>query len=85
MWLIELARTLPANAQLDGFDISAEQFPPKEWTPSNIALQTLDCLAPLPDHLVGKYDIVHVGMVVMLIRNEDPTALIKNLIAMLSK
>ncbi len=41
-------------------------------------------LAPVPEELVGKYDIVHVGLIVMVVRNEDPGPVINNLMALLS-
>lgn len=84
IWLIETARSVPASTQLDGFDISAAQFPDKGWLPQNVTLSILDSLAPLPKHLVGKYDIVHIGLVVMLIKGENPVPLLKNVMAMLS-
>ena len=45
----------------------------------------LDSLAPLPDHLVGKYDVVHIGLLVMIIKNENPGPLMQNVIKMLSE
>lgn len=75
---------MSASTQLDGFDISADQFPDKGWLPKNVTLNTLDSLAPLPEHLVAKYDVVHIGLVVMIIKNENPTPLLKNVMAMLS-
>ena len=84
IWLIETARSVPASTQLDGFDISADQFPDRGWLPQNVTLSTLDSLAPLPEHLVGKYDIIHIGLVVMLIKGENPVPLLKNVMAMLS-
>ena len=52
--LIETARSLLAPSHLDGFDISDEQFADKGWLPKNVTLNTLDSLAPMPEHLVGK-------------------------------
>ena len=75
---------MPASTQLDGFDISADQFPDKGWLPKNVTLNTLDSLSPLPDHLIGIYDVVHVGLVVTIIKNENPVPLLKNVLAMLS-
>lgn len=75
---------MSTSAQLDGFDVSEDQFPDKGWLPKNVTLSTLDSLAPLPDHLVGKYDVVHIGLVVMIISNENPVPLLKNVMAMLS-
>lgn len=75
---------MSASAQLDGFDVSEDQFPDKGWLPKNVTLSTLDSLAPLPDHLVGKYDVVHIGLLVMIIKNENPVPLLNNVMAMLS-
>lgn len=36
--LLDLAKTLPADAQLYGFDISTAQFPDPEARPSNVFL-----------------------------------------------
>ena len=47
-------------------------------------LGILDMLAPIPEELVGKYDIVHVGLLIMVVRNENPTPLLENLISLLS-
>ncbi|MCJ1303443.1 hypothetical protein MMC08_006253 [Hypocenomyce scalaris] len=83
IWLIELAKTLPAATQLDGYDISSAQFPPKEWWPKNVNLQTLDALGAVPEELVGKYDVVHVGLLCVVVRNEDPAPVLKHLMALL--
>ncbi len=47
-------------------------------------LDLLDLLGPVPEELVGKYDIVHVGLIVMVVRNENPTPVLNNLMALLS-
>ena len=47
-------------------------------------LDVLDLLGPIPEELVGKYDIVHVGLIVMVVRNENPTPVLNNLMALLS-
>ncbi len=83
VWLVDLSRQLP-SAHLDGFDISDEQFPPKQWLPAKLSLQTLDVFSPIPDDLVGKYDIVHVRLFVLVVRNDDPTPILRNLTSMLS-
>jgi len=49
-----------------------------------VTFSILDMLAPVPEELVGKYDIVHVGLIVMVVRNEDPGPVINNLMALLS-
>ena len=44
---------------------------------------TLDILDEVPTHLVERYDIVHVGLLVLVARN-DPMPLLRNLVRMLS-
>lgn len=84
IWLIELAEKLPSTAQLDGFDISSAQFPAREWLPKNVNLTNLDVLAPVPEHLIAKYDIVHIGLFVTVVQDDDPLPLLDNLLLMLS-
>lgn len=43
-----------------------------------------DALAPISDDMAGSYDIVHVGLLVMIVKNEDPVPLLENLLSMLS-
>lgn len=84
IWLLETARTLPPTVHLSGFDISAAQFPNRAWLPENISLATLDITAPIPEEYRGRFDIVHVGLLVMAVRNNDPAALIRGLVDLLS-
>ena len=65
--------------------MSPAQFPKKEWWPQNVRLGTLDALGPIPEHLIGAYDIVHVGLFVMMIRNENPVPFLENVKLLLSK
>lgn len=85
IWLIELARTLPPSAQLDGLDISFEQCPPKEWLPDNISLIKHDVLSePLPS-LLKSYDIIHVQLFITILRDGNPVPMLQNLMKMLSE
>jgi len=83
IWLVDLARSVPASAQLDGFDLSTAHYPPKQFLPQNVNLQVGDALAPVPDHLVGIYDVVHVARIVLFVQNENPMPLIQNFMMML--
>lgn len=83
IWLIDLAKEYP-HVQCDGFDISSEQYPASGWLPSNITLSILDIHKPVPKHLRGQYDVVHVGLLVLVVAKDDPTPIVENLMALLS-
>ncbi|KAI1076814.1 S-adenosyl-L-methionine-dependent methyltransferase [Whalleya microplaca] len=83
IWLVDLARHLPSSAHIDGFDVDLTQSPPKEWLPLNVSLHNVDCLAPLPEHLLGQYDIVHVQLFHLAVHNNDPAPIIRNLVRLL--
>jgi hypothetical protein len=85
IWLTDLKSQLSPKAPLDGFDISADQCPPAEWVPENITLQTLDALAGVPEELIGKYDVDHLRLFVVVVQNGDPGPLIRNAVKMLSE
>ncbi|EDO04614.1 predicted protein [Sclerotinia sclerotiorum 1980 UF-70] len=87
IWLIDLAKELAENypsAQLQGFDISTAQFPPKGWLPKNVILDTLDILKPIPDSLREQFDVVHTGYLCLVVENGDPFPILDNLLALLS-
>lgn len=62
VWLLDLAKTLPANAQLYGFDISTAQFPDLEARPSNVFLYEQSVTSPFPEEYHGFFDIVAVRL-----------------------
>ncbi|KAL8768878.1 MAG: hypothetical protein Q9194_005591 [Teloschistes cf. exilis] len=84
IWLAEIARKLPSTAQLDGLDIDLSQVPPKKWLPPNINFQIYDVHDDPPAHLVEKYDIVHVRHLALVIKQNDPTLVLRNLLRLLS-
>ncbi|KAF4513172.1 hypothetical protein G6O67_000475 [Ophiocordyceps sinensis] len=61
-WLMDLARTVPGTIQLDGYDISDKQFPPRQLWPANVSLGLLNSLQDPPSSLTGQYDVVHLRM-----------------------
>lgn len=81
---MDVKREYPA-AQIDGFDISFAQCPPAEWLPEGVRLRELDLYEPLPAELEGIYDVVHLRLFFVVIRNNDPAPVLKNLLRMLSK
>ena len=85
IWLSKLSKEVSPSTQLDGFDISAAQFTPEQWLPSNVKLHTQNAFDTLPPQLVGKYDIVHIGTFCMVFKSmADFHKLLQNLIDMLS-
>lgn len=73
------------QAQSDGYDISPDQFPDRKRLPDNVSLSNLDALGPIPEELVGRYDVMHISLFVMLVRNEDPGPVLESLMRMLSE
>lgn len=84
IWLLDLARDLPASTQLDGFDISTAQYPAKEHLPPNVHLRILDILASdPPKDLQNQYDIVHIRLFIGVVCHGDPMPLLLNLVKLL--
>lgn len=82
-WLIDVSHEIP-SAQLDGFDISKDQFPSKAWLPSQITLNEMDITEPIPSSLEGKYDVVHVQLFLCVVQKDGPSVILKELFKMLS-
>lgn len=86
IWLLDLARELPTSVQLDGFDISAAQYPAQEHLPANVHLAVLDSVSTkLPKEMYGQYDIVHLRLFIGVVRDRDPSPLLLNALNMLRK
>ena len=85
IWLIDLAKEMP-KATFDGLDISSAHLPRRNWLPANISLRELKDFGEIPPELVGKYDVVHVGLIVAGSRSQEELAtLVGKLLAFLSK
>ncbi len=83
IWLTDFSKELPL-AQLHGFDEIADGFPPREWLPENVRLEQLNVFRPIPETLLGRYDIVHVRFFILVIENNDPGPVLENLMRLLS-
>ncbi|KAF3480137.1 uncharacterized protein GIQ15_05484 [Arthroderma uncinatum] len=83
LWLFDVARELPASAQLDGFDISLANAPQKQWWPRNVTMREWNVFDDVPDALVGKYDIVHLRLLILVVENSDPRPIIRKAFKML--
>ena len=82
IWLQSVAQALP-NIRLDGFDISLAQCPPIQWLPPNISLRQWDLFSEPPQELRCQYDVVHVRLLFVVVQNEDPSPVIRNLMLLL--
>jgi hypothetical protein len=47
-------------------------------------VHNIDCVKPLPGHLLGQYDIVHVQLFHIAVHNNDPKPIVQNLTSLLS-
>ncbi|KAI7018818.1 hypothetical protein KC366_g14328 [Hortaea werneckii] len=65
-----------------GFDLSAEQFPPQPER-KGVDFQILDILKPPPEEKKGKYDVVHVRLLVCGLKGTDWSHAATNILALL--
>lgn len=82
--MADVSREYPA-AQIDGFDISLDQCPPSQWLPKNTSLRCLDLYQELPEDLYEVYDIIYLRLFLVVIRDDDPVPVLRNLVKMLSR
>ncbi|GLB20271.1 hypothetical protein AtubIFM61612_010198 [Aspergillus tubingensis] len=79
IWLTDLANKLPKSVRLDGLDVSFDAAPRREWLPQNVTLQYWDIKSPVPEHLVGAYDLVNVRYLTVVLRNSEIKDALNNL------
>ena len=80
VWLFEVGQRLPEPASiLCGIDISDAQFPHHEWLPQGAHFRQCDALDPdgPPINLDGKFDIVHLRLGISMVKDNNPTNLIR--------
>ncbi|KAI9037495.1 UMTA methyltransferase family protein [Aspergillus affinis] len=81
LWPIHVAREVP-SARIDGIDIDMTQAPQPPWLPANVRLRSWNLFSPVPPDLRGKYDLVHVRLLVLVLSGVDPLPAIRNLLAL---
>ncbi|RFU33225.1 hypothetical protein B7463_g3140, partial [Scytalidium lignicola] len=79
IWLKEVSKIVDPDCKLDGYDISAAQFPSPESLPSNISLMQHDILKPLADEYSGYYDIVSVRALVTALADDEWEIAVRNM------
>ncbi|KAI1487269.1 hypothetical protein F5X96DRAFT_650927 [Biscogniauxia mediterranea] len=83
IWLHDVARGKPTSTELHGFDISLDQVGPKAWLPANIRMHTWDIFEEPPSQFVGYFDVVHVRLITVVVKNNDPRPVLANLAKLL--
>ncbi|KAJ6130525.1 hypothetical protein N7512_003305 [Penicillium capsulatum] len=77
LWTLEVAHGF-SDAQVMAYDIADTYFPAKEYWPSNLTFDHLDCLNEPPASLAGQFDVVHLRMWAIIIKENDPCPLIRH-------
>ncbi|KAI0007837.1 hypothetical protein F4779DRAFT_628892 [Xylariaceae sp. FL0662B] len=70
-------------ADFHGFDISLDQVGPKPWLPPNIHMHTWNIFEEPPLKFVGYFDIVHVRLITVVVKNNSPLPVLANLTKLL--
>ena len=83
IWLLDVANQVPRTSQLDGVDISFNQCPPREWLPKNVTLRLADVFREPAEELIEKYDVIHIRHFICVVKGDDPSKLLQNLLRML--
>ncbi|CAK4031498.1 Hypothetical predicted protein [Lecanosticta acicola] len=68
-WMLNLASQMPSTYRFHGLDMSAEQFPPTH--PENCAFGTLNLLEPIPPEMQGRFDMVHMRLLIVGLTGDD--------------
>ncbi|KAI3340037.1 S-adenosyl-L-methionine-dependent methyltransferase [Ustulina deusta] len=83
IWLQELARTLPASAELVGLDFDVSKFPDAEALPSNIRLSFGNAYEPFPEEFRNRFDVVHLRHFILATKKDHAVPLVQNLLSLL--
>ncbi|KAI0809925.1 S-adenosyl-L-methionine-dependent methyltransferase [Xylaria sp. FL0064] len=83
IWLKELAKVLPASAELVGLDFDVSKFPEPETLPSNIKMSFGNAYEPFPDEFRGRFDVVHLRHFVLATKKDYCVPLVRNLLSLL--
>ncbi len=85
IWMMDLARTLGGNVKFDGFDISLDQCLPLAWLPDNIDIHTWDLFKEPPSEFIEAFDVVHIRLITVAVKDNDPRPILANLRKLLSE
>ncbi|KAI1734284.1 hypothetical protein F4680DRAFT_471292 [Xylaria scruposa] len=83
IWLHDLACRSPPSAEFHGFDISLDQVGPRSWLPANIHMHTWNVFEEPPTQFREYFDVVHVKLITVVIKNNNPQPVLANLTKLL--
>ncbi|KAL2819613.1 S-adenosyl-L-methionine-dependent methyltransferase [Aspergillus cavernicola] len=87
IWLCDLLRDPSLSEyqslQLDGMDIDLKNAPVAEWLGPTITLREWNLFDEVPNDLIGKFDVVHLRLLVLVVQQSDPLPIIRNVFQML--
>ncbi|KAI1357939.1 hypothetical protein F5Y08DRAFT_333515 [Xylaria arbuscula] len=83
VWLTEVAKLLPSEAELVGLDYDTSRFPLSSSLPPNVKLCKGDMYEPFPNGLLGKFDVVHVRMILFGVKEGRGIEVARNLLTLL--
>ena len=83
IWLHDFAQDKPASVELHGFDISLDQVVAGNWLPGNIHMHTWNIFDEPPEKFLGYFDVVHVRLITVVVKNDDPRSVLANLTKLL--
>ena len=85
-WLIDVERKFhgvsDSKIRLVGFDISSAKF--RKSDESGVEFVTHDITTAFPSEYHGKFDVVHLRLLVYAIREDDVSGVVENVIQLLS-
>ena len=84
IWAFALADELP-NVDITGLDIVTDQYPHKSVWPKNAKMGVWDFKTAPPKELLGAFDVVNIGVIAVVIENDDPSSIIQNVAKLLSE
>ncbi|TGO40500.1 hypothetical protein BHYA_0036g00330 [Botrytis hyacinthi] len=75
--------SFPPTVQIDGFDISAAQFPAADFRPQNVHLYTHDGFQDYASEFQERYDTVHARFWLCVVDDPDAKPLLRKLLSLL--
>lgn len=82
VWLHDLAKTCPSTWELEGFDISDEQFPPPDER-RRIQYDQLSITEAIPEQHQGQFDVVHLRLLVCGLTSDQWAVAARNVLQLL--